>query len=838
MRRLDAERLAGRIPAHAARIALFLAVVVAAVMAGLASHSYQSVREAERERQRIAEAMQYWVGMQAEIETLRLGFRAGRDAPAAGLPEQYAIFRSRLDLLRSDDLRETLTGSVMARERAAQLEALLAEAEKLDATVLGSDIAYDAKLKAIRAFVRDWNEELSLLARTLFAIESARTQEQNERISSLQARELWNRVTMAAVLLLLGGVLYVAARVSRDMARSSVRQRQRLEQMLDAMPIEVHLFDGEGRILRSNAASRERLAALDLEWRTGETAEDLFRRVARSGRVEAARGRETAWAREQAKAMMDGPERFVRHDCLDGGVWLCQRTANIFGETLLTSIEVTDLIEARDRAEALSAERAEFMAVLGHEMKTPVATLKGALELAARSDDPAEIRRNLGHCRLSLEALLTLSEDLFDYMSLEAGGVRLERVAFDPLAFAQSLRRDYAPRAQARGLDFELRAEGLEGRRILADRVRLRQIADNLLTNALKYTERGGVTLRVALSEERRLTLEVADTGMGVPTAERKRIFNPFMQSSRTRGRLSGVGLGLSICKQLAEAMSGRLTLADRPGGGSVFELGVPVQVLPQEAAPEAEPAPEAAPARRRVLLVEDNAMLAEVTLAQLAAAGHDADHAASLAAAEAACEAERYDAVLLDLGLPDGSGLELARRLAGGGAASAGACVVVLTAYADAARREACLAAGAHDVLRKPFEAEAFRRAVDRHLGGPRTEAEAGRADAAPPQTARMRELEALLGKEALQRHLEELRAAVRRVAADPALSDPSAPRSRREALLEAAHGAAGHARLVGWEDLAEALNRIEARLEAGETPEPGLRDQLAARLADTPAP
>lgn len=833
MRRVNIEKVALGLPRHVATFILAIAFSVSASLGILAYYSYISLRDAERERERIAEAMQYWIGIQAEIETLRLGIVAAEPDAGRRLPEQYAIFASRFGLLRAPELRETLAMSVIGRERVGTLDQVIGAFDRLDAQIKDQKLDFEVKRAAIHDFVIDWNQPISRLARTLFAVESNRTHAQTERVAQLQGQQLWLRVALAMGLLAFGALVYAFLRISAAMARTTAHQRGRLSHVVETLPIQVQLFDEGGRILMTNKATQARLEALGVGARDTRTATEYFEAIARTGQVSEAIGREKAWAQDQARLLLFGPERFTRRDELDGRIYLCHRTVNAYAEVLVASIDVTDLIQARDEAQALSAERVEFMAVLGHEMKTPVATLKAALDLASRSNDLHEIHRRLKLSRQSLDSLLTLAEDLFDYMSIEAGATRLKHSSFDLPAWVDALRRDYGPKAAAAGLAFSVTTRNIDGLWIRSDRVRLRQIADNLLTNALKYTPFGTVTLRVNLRGDS-LEFTVEDTGLGVPEAERTRIFEPFVQSSRTSGRRGGIGLGLPICRRLAIALGGDLAHRDNPGGGSAFVLRVPVKRAEQEPALAPIPSPGTGQGwRRRVLLVEDNEMLAEVTLAQLKDLSYAADHAADVASALDHCARTRYDAVLLDLGLPDGSGLAVSRALASGRLASSEAFVAVLTAYVDARRREECEDAGADIVLCKPFEPLDFARRMARHFG------EIAEAESATPtdDAARLDEARALLGPERLAAHLADLATSVSRIIDDPALTEPAPAPERLSRLQHRAHRAAGHARQLGLGRLADGLIGLETALAVGRATEASDRDALRAALVHAQA-
>jgi signal transduction histidine kinase/CheY-like chemotaxis protein len=398
--------------------------------------------------------------------------------------------------------------------------------------------------------------------------------------------------------------------------------------------------------------------------------------------------------------------------------------------------ELGDQLRARDReraahevelSEAVAAERkanrarADFLATMSHEIRTPMHGILGMAELL--HDGPlTEVQRaQLGLLQSSGRNLLAVLDDILDLSRVEAGRLELRPAPTDLRALCAEVVGLLVPLADRKGLRLQLDwPAGLPAWRA-ADPVRVRQILLNLVGNALKFTEAGGVTLRAA-GDGPALRLTVEDSGPGVPEALRERIFEPFTQADTGAGRQhGGTGLGLAISRRLARAMGGELRLDCPPAGGAAFTFAALLPEAPAPAPPAAPAAPPAPPAPARVLLVEDNPVNQAYVRALLRKAGHPVDVAAD---AEAALELLRkgpYGLGLFDLHLPGMDGIALLRALRSLDA-DGRPRTPVLVATADVLPEDqaAALAAGAEGVLHKPFDAAGLLAAVARAIGPP----------------------------------------------------------------------------------------------------------------------
>lgn len=353
----------------------------------------------------------------------------------------------------------------------------------------------------------------------------------------------------------------------------------------------------------------------------------------------------------------------------------------------------------RSLAQEASLAKTRFLATFGHEVRTPMTGVLGMSELLLDTPLDARQRSHVGAIRSAGEHLLRLLNDALDLARIESGRLELADEPFDLQAMLDDLAALAGPLAARRGLRFELDIGPHLPRAVRGDGSRLKQVLLNLLNNALKFTEQGHVSLHVRRDGDR-LRFIVQDTGPGLSSEQLARLFQRFQQGegARTAARHGGSGLGLAISQELVEAMGGRIDVESTPGVGTRFEVEVP---LAEAVMARAAPAPAAAPAASRsILLVEDDATVAEVITGLLRAQGHQVRHAAHGLAALTEAQLEPFDIGLLDLDLPGMDGFALARQLRIRGCR---APLVAVTARADAESEPRAFAAGFDRFVRKP---------------------------------------------------------------------------------------------------------------------------------------
>jgi len=400
----------------------------------------------------------------------------------------------------------------------------------------------------------------------------------------------------------------------------------------------------------------------------------------------------------------------------------------------------------RSERQAVEASRAKsvFLAHMSHELRTPLNAILGFVQLMQRDRTLGpEQRESLAVIMRSGEHLLGLVNDVLSISAIEAGEASLHPVGFDPRRLLRELAEMFRPRAEARGLELSFDVSPELPRRVRGDEGKLRQVLINLLGNAVKFTERGRVALRVA-HREGRAAFQVEDTGPGIAPADLERVFQPFAQAGSAARAREGTGLGLAISRDFVRLMGGTLAVTSQVGSGSRFSF--------EAALPETDGESEPAVAPRRVValapgqaeqrvLVVDNAADGRHLLARLlGSVGFVLEEAADGQEALERWARFRPHLVWMDMRMPVLDGYEATRRIRAAEAASpdrSRTVVVALTASAFEHDRPHIFAAGCDDIVAKPFRESLIFETLERHLGVAFV-TEAPATEGQPAETAR----------------------------------------------------------------------------------------------------
>lgn len=405
-------------------------------------------------------------------------------------------------------------------------------------------------------------------------------------------------------------------------------------------------------------------------------------------------------------------------------VALLRVLAELFTNAFMRRDRERELIAARREAEAANEAKSRLMATISHELRTPMNGVLGMTELLLSSGLDARQRTFALAVQRSGEHLMSLVNDVLDLARAESGRLELELLPTDPAVLTRDTVDLARPLARERGLSMTVEFPGELPALVQADQVKLRQILTNLVGNAIKFTEVGGVRVAVfAVTDADGLQVcwEVSDTGPGLSSADIQRVFEPFVQARQAAAQdAGGTGLGLAIVRELVHFMGGEVDVDSVLGQGSTFRFTVPVQLSGQHSHPAAldpaptdsttDPAAGDSPAEQplrgyRVLVAEDNGVNRMLAQAHLQALGCEVLLAVDGAEALAVLNSEQVDLVLMDCRMPVLDGLAATEQWRQVEPPEVSMPIVALTANAMAGDREACMLAGMNGFLAKPYK-------------------------------------------------------------------------------------------------------------------------------------
>jgi signal transduction histidine kinase/CheY-like chemotaxis protein len=391
---------------------------------------------------------------------------------------------------------------------------------------------------------------------------------------------------------------------------------------------------------------------------------------------------------------------------------------------LVNSLEAVnrELAAARDQALEASRSKSQFLANMSHEIRTPMNGVLASTELVLDTGLTSEQRELISACHVSGQQLLAILNDILDLSRCESGKLVLEQVPFDLHCEVAGLMKLYQVIAQQKGIELKLNWKDATPMWVRGDPTRLRQVLANLMSNALKFTDAGSVTLAVSsepgFHSKARTKFIIEDTGIGIPPGILPSLFSPFVQGDgSTTRRYGGTGLGLAICKQLVALMGGSIDAHSELGKGSRFIVHVDFEsALPVKQVNEPQANRASLPKRLHVLVAEDNPVNQLVAQRLLERHGCSVDVVATGTAAVLRHQAEKYDLILMDCQMPELDGYDAARLIRTLNHLDR-VPIIALTAQAFPGDRERCLAAGMDDYVCKPIDASQFIATVRRWI-------------------------------------------------------------------------------------------------------------------------
>ncbi len=382
---------------------------------------------------------------------------------------------------------------------------------------------------------------------------------------------------------------------------------------------------------------------------------------------------------------------------------------------------------AKEQAERATNVKSNFMAMMSHEIRTPINGVLGTLSLLCEMPLGDEAKQLAETSYNSADALLTIVNDMLDFSKIEAGRLNLEAVQFDLPDLITGCMALLQPNAERKRIGLNLIMDDKLPNFVSSDPTRIKQVLLNLISNAVKFTDKGAVTVKISnlLAQTSEagtdciVRFEVADTGIGMSQDGMTKIFTEFHQIDPSIARrYGGTGLGLAICKRLVQMMHGEIDVESRLGEGSKFSFVLPLPVVNATHAKHVESAkPVSASQSRDILVVEDNATNQLVLTKMLERAGHRFAIAENGAIAVGMIQAQAYDLVFMDVSMPVMDGLTATRQIRSLGGRYATVPIIAMTAQSMQGDRERCLASGMNDYLGKPVRRDALLKMLQHWL-------------------------------------------------------------------------------------------------------------------------
>ncbi|HEY8357621.1 MAG TPA: ATP-binding protein, partial [Ramlibacter sp.] len=547
--------------------------------------------------------------------------------------------------------------------------------------------------------------------------------------------------------------------------RALQQQRSELRTLFDVVPAMVWLKDAEGRVVQLNHRAAS-FCGMSVEQACGRLMTELFplkaQEYSREDALIFSTGKPLPGRIEQVFDA-DGRALWVQTDkvpCFapDGSIAAvmvmkqditeraqAQESLRELNESLEVRVRerTAELALARDEAERANRAKSTFLAIMSHEIRTPMSGLLGLLELLDLSWLDQEQRSTLRVARESGQALKAIIDGILDFSRIEANSLELDAVPASLRAVVDGVARLHAPVAAGKHIALTTVVDPDIGESLRFDSLRLSQILNNFVGNAVKFTEQGSISVQAELLQRtagrEHLRLTVRDTGIGIAPDRVGRLFQPFAQAqAQTSSQYGGTGLGLFIARRLAELMQGTVSLDSEPGKGTTLTLNVVFDICEEGSTPERQseatreqlndlvarrPAPptldEAEADGTLLLVVDDHPINRMLLMRQVSTLGYAAESAADGVHALKAWESGRFAAVITDCNMPRMNGYELARTIRAREAERGlrRAPVIGCTASALAEAATACLEAGMDDTVTKPVSLEDICTQLDRWI-------------------------------------------------------------------------------------------------------------------------
>ena len=820
------------------RSSWFGALLAFVVFTACAIGIYYLSADARREINALATAnadSTQWALAQSEVELLALLSETLRsDVPqedhVANVRRRFDVFYSRIRTMQQSavlaGLRQDDDARAILADVSGRLDSMLPVIDGPDAALIAFLPEITRQIDAIRPAVRD----VSLVGVDYFSrIADAQRARVADALLRLGLLTFLLVAALCAMVLALVKSFRTATRDGLEKAEAQKRMALLVSTSLDA----IIAVDLEGKVIEFNEAA-ERIFGYSRAEIIGQKMSDKIipdklhaahesgmkryletgeRRVVGQGRVqlEAKHKSGRIFPVEFSISSAEGP---------DGEIFV-----SYLRDISNRLAKEAELVKARDKAVAGERAKAELVAVMSHEMRTPLNGIVGALELLKTTDLDKTQSNMTDVMSTSAEMLLQHVNAVLDMSRLEAGAAEIIRRPFDPATVAKELLKSLRMSAQNRENTLKLTSLDPDFNLVLGDPGKFRQILTNLVSNAIKFTSHGTITVEIEPHfAEQQWELRVTDDGIGISEEDQAKIFDDFVTLDTSYSRAqAGTGLGLAIVRRLVEHLGGEIGVESEKDAGSVFWVRLPTNVTSQVSRPQhhEHTSPRLAKIDQTrpelsILLVEDNAINRVVAREMLARLGHSCIEAHDGAEAVKLAEIKPFDAILMDISMPDMDGVEATTRIKAGTGPNAQTPIFAVTAHAMPADMDRFKAAGMVDVLVKPIGIERLDDLLSH-----REKLDTPHDDASSYwNTTHQRDLREYIGEEKwhdlMKLFVEEMDAACHATFVRGDMEDTVALRSE-------VHKLAGSAFTLGASRLGVLLRRIEELLDAN--------DQNAAR-------